>query len=74
MSTIDAQVGALETGTNAVVLDTGVSYLPGWPVRFRVRKRDRRYDMSDDAAAVTLAEHPLGWLSTMTHAVAEPGT
>jgi hypothetical protein len=70
-STIDVQLRALEDGTDAVVLDTGVSYLPDRPVRIRVRKRDGRYDMSDDAAAVTLAGHPLGWLSTMTHAVAE---
>ena len=70
-STIDVQLRALENGTDAVVLDTGVSYLSGRPVRIRVRKRDGRYDMSDDAAAVTLAGRPPGWLTTMTHAVAE---
>jgi ribosomal protein S12 methylthiotransferase accessory factor YcaO len=33
------------------MLDTGLSYGDGEPVRIRVRKRRHRYDISDDGAA-----------------------
>jgi hypothetical protein len=38
-----------ETGES--VLDTGLTYGDGKPVRIRVRKRGHRYDIDDDGAA-----------------------
>ncbi len=55
------------------VLDTGLSYVPGHPVRIHVRKRGTRYDLTDDAEAVNLAGRPAGWLATVSDAVAEMG-
>ena len=37
--------------TGASMLDTGLTYGDGEPVRIRVRKRGHRYDIDDDGAA-----------------------
>ncbi len=55
-----------------VLLDTGSSYVEGEPVLVLVRKRGRRYDIGDRAAAVDLAGRPSGWLD-VARAVAEEG-
>jgi hypothetical protein len=47
-------------------VEPGPSYRDGAPVRVRVRKRGRRYDMDDEGAAVRLAERPHGWLDVAT--------
>ena len=47
-----------------VVVTTGLSYTSEHPVRVRVRKRDNRYDLDDDAEAVRLAGEPSGWFAT----------
>ena len=43
------------------VVDTGLEYLPGDRVRFRVVHRDQRTSVSDEGAAVERAGHPAGW-------------
>ena len=48
---LNAAEGALaEAGE--VVLDSGLFYADGDPVRVRVRKRERRYELDDEGAAV----------------------
>jgi hypothetical protein len=55
------------------ILDAGLPYLPGHPVRIEVRKRGGRYDLTDGAAAVNLAGRPGGWLAAASDTVAELG-
>jgi len=43
-----------------VVVETGLSYVEGEPVRVRLRKRGRRYELRDDGRAVELAGRPRG--------------
>lgn len=43
------------------VVDTGLEYAPGDPVRVRVVRRDRRTGVSDGGAAVERAGRPAGW-------------
>lgn len=40
---------------------TGLSYMPGRPVRISVRRRERRYDIDDTGAAIGIAGRPPGW-------------
>jgi hypothetical protein len=40
---------------------TGLSYMPGRPVRISVRRRERRYDIDDTGGAVAIAGQPPGW-------------
>jgi hypothetical protein len=56
-----------------VMLDAGVDYVAGRPVRVHVRKRERRYVLDDDGAAVAGAGRPRGWLAAAERAVAEEG-
>lgn len=56
-----------------VVLDVGLAYVGDDPVRIRVRKRGRRYDLSDDGAAVGRAGRPAGWFAEVDRLVAEEG-
>ena len=55
------------------VVETGVDYRPGQPVRVRVRKRGRRWDVDDLGRAVELAGRPDGWQAAAERAVAEEG-
>jgi hypothetical protein len=66
-------VDVRQTGASPAVLDSGLSYVPGHPVRIHVRKRGNRYDVTDDAAAVHLAGRTEGWLTTASDTVAEMG-
>ncbi|MGZ4351017.1 MAG: hypothetical protein ACXVRX_10900 [Solirubrobacteraceae bacterium] len=43
------------------VIDTGMEYLPGDPVRVWVRHRDHRISVSDRGAALERAGAPRGW-------------
>lgn len=43
------------------IVDTGLAYRPGEPVRLRVRRRERRITVSDAGAALALAGRPAGW-------------
>jgi hypothetical protein len=43
------------------LLDTGLEYRPGEPVRVRVVQRGPRIDLSDGGRAVELAGRPRGW-------------
>jgi hypothetical protein len=51
--------------------DTGLEYLPGRPVRVRVRHRAHRYDIDDMGEAVAIAGRPPGWLAA-TRQVVDP--
>lgn len=52
-----------------VILDAGVTYGGGEPIRILVRKRERRYDIDDQGAAVRLAGNPAGWLEAAERVV-----
>lgn len=49
-------------GTGEALLDSGLVFGDGEPVRVRVRKRHRRYDLDDAGRAVAKAGKPRGWL------------
>jgi hypothetical protein len=55
------------------VVETGVEYRPGEPVRVHVRKRGRRWDIDDGGQAVELAARPDGWLPAAERVVDAEG-
>lgn len=59
----------MEYGTTT--LDSGLVYGGHGPVEVHVRKRGRRYDISDGAGAVSAAGRPAGWLDAAERVVAE---
>lgn len=54
-----------------VILDSERCYIEGRPVQIRIRKRQHRYDITDDGAAVRLAGKPQGWLPVAERVVEE---
>jgi hypothetical protein len=46
---------------SANVIDTGLEYRPGDPVRVRVLRRERRTSVTDDGAAIEKAGRPARW-------------
>ena len=52
-------------------LDTGFTYAPDHPVRVRIRKRERRYDIDDGGRAVSGAGKPAGWFERAQEIVEE---
>jgi hypothetical protein len=56
-----------------IVLDTELAYAAGHPIRVRVRKRGRRYEIDDLGEAVAGAGAPRGWLEVADRVVAEQG-
>lgn len=61
-----------ETGEAEV--ETGLAYGDGDPVRIRIRKRGRRYDLSDAGVAVgKVRDRPRRWLELAERVVAEEG-
>jgi hypothetical protein len=54
-------------------LETGLSYVPGRPVRVSVRRRGIRYDIDDMGNAVEIAGRPPGWHEAAERVVAERG-
>jgi len=44
--------------------------VPGEPVRIRVRRRERRYLVTDDGAALERAGRPQGWRGVASEVVA----
>ena len=56
-----------------VVRDTGLTYVPGRPIRVSVRRRGNRYDIDDMGGAVAVAGRPPGWLEAAERTVAELG-
>jgi hypothetical protein len=76
LGSIRAQLDTLARspdGHDETTVDIGLRYGPADPVRVRVRRRDRRYDLDDDATAVTLAGRPAGWLTRIEDLVAAEG-
>jgi hypothetical protein len=55
------------------VLEWGLEYREGEPVKVRLRKRAHRYDLDDQGAAVRLAGRRAGWLEVCEHVVARQG-
>ena len=53
------------------IRDVGRDYLPGRPVRIRVRLRGTNVDVDDLGGAVAVAGMPPGWLAAARRAVAE---
>jgi excisionase family DNA binding protein len=49
------------TERTETVLDTGLEYVPGEPVRVRVVHREHSISVTDDGAAMAKAGHPAGW-------------
>lgn len=43
------------------MIDTGLEYRPGDPVRVRVLRRERRTSVTDDGAAIEKAGRPARW-------------
>ena len=43
------------------MIDTGLEYGPGDPVRVRVVRREHRISITDDGAAIAKAGRPPGW-------------
>jgi hypothetical protein len=54
-----------------VVLDSGLTYGGDRPARVRVEKRERRYEFSDDGAALAAAGTPRGWRAAADRIEAE---
>ncbi len=51
------------------IVDTGLTYGPGEPVRIRIRRRGRRYDLDDLGDAVRLGGKRPGWRQAAEWAV-----
>lgn len=51
------------------IVEKGLRYGPGEPVRIRIRRRGRRYDLDDVGDAVRLAGKAPGWLEAAERAV-----
>jgi hypothetical protein len=75
---VDGLRTALETASaswgerGAIRLPTGLTYREGDPVVIEIRKRGRRYELSDEGAAVRKAG-VRGWLPVAEALVAEEG-
>jgi hypothetical protein len=54
-----------------VTVETDLRYGPGLPVEVVVRKRGRRFDVSDSGRAVELAERPNDWQRVAVRVVDE---
>ncbi len=61
------------TTVDDISLDTRFEYGTGEPVRVTIRLRRRRYDLSDDGAAVARAGRPPGWREVMERQVGAGG-
>jgi ankyrin repeat protein len=62
----ELEEAAARTGVLRV---TSLSYMPGRPVRIRIRRREHRYDIDDLGAAVAIAGRPRGWRVAAERAV-----
>jgi hypothetical protein len=65
-TTSEAADGAQRT---EVLMPSGLSYMPGHPVRIRVRRREHRYELDDMGKAVAIAGRPPGWAETAARTV-----
>jgi hypothetical protein len=59
--------------TDSRVVDTGLTYARGRPVRVRVRHRGHRYDIDDMGGAIAVAPRAPGWSEAAGRAVARRG-
>ena len=58
---------------DGLVRHTGLDYVPGRPVRVRVRRRAARIDLDDLGGALAVAGRPEGWHAAAERAVAALG-
>jgi hypothetical protein len=56
-----------------LTLDSGLSFDGREPIEVTVRKRGRRYDIGDEAGAVSAAGQPRGWFELAERLMAEVG-
>ena len=54
-------VAPIGRAASETVIDTGLEYRPGEPVRVRVVRREQRISVSDDGAAIEKAGRPSRW-------------
>ena len=62
----ELEEAAARTGVLRV---TSLSYMPGRPVRVRIRRREHRHYMDDLGTAVAIAGRPAGWRAAAEQAV-----
>jgi hypothetical protein len=60
-------------GRGEIAIDSGLSYAHNDPVQIRIRRRGRRYDLTDMARAIDRAGRPAGWLNRISRLVGEEG-
>jgi len=65
--------GSTLDSSDGTVVDAGAAYRHGEPVLIRVRRRGRRYDLSDGGGALRLTRRPPGWLERAERVVAAEG-
>lgn len=68
---LDRRLAGRETAETLV--ESGLEYSPGEPIRVRVRKRGHRYDLDDEGRALEFVGRPRGWLEVADEVVAETG-
>jgi hypothetical protein len=56
-----------------ITVDSGLRYATDDPVLVRIRRRGRRYDLTDDGVAVQRAGRPPGWHPVLDRTVAAVG-
>lgn len=61
MLDLGGAASARELSRTDEVVDTGLEYGPGEPVRVRVTHREQRVWVTDDGSAFRLAGRPPGW-------------
>lgn len=67
VAVVSSYSGSRPTYTSSVpvrsetLIDTGLEYRPGDPVRVRVLRREHRISVSDDGAAIAKAGRPQAW-------------
>jgi len=76
LASIRAALGSMPqaaSNRDEVTVDSGLAYGTNVPVRVRIRRRGRRYDLTDDGAAAARAGLPAGWLKQADRLVADEG-
>ena len=63
----------IKSRAGETVVDTDIAYRADDPVLIRVRRREHRYDLTDDGGAVGRAGRPPGWLAVAQRVVAGTG-
>jgi hypothetical protein len=65
-----ADLATADWTDDEITVDSGLTYASDDPVLVRIRRRERRYDLTDDGAAVQRAGRPPGWHAVLERTVA----